>query len=54
MGTRIALGLIYQGTRYHGFQRQLGVDTVQQRVETALSSIADHPIRIACAGRTDS
>ena len=54
MGTRIALGLIYQGTRYHGFQRQLGVDTVQQAVETALSSIADQPIRIACAGRTDS
>ena len=54
MGTRIALGLIYQGTRYHGFQRQLGVDTIQQAVETAVSSIADHPIRIACAGRTDS
>ena len=54
MGTRIALGLIYQGTRYHGFQRQLNVDTVQQAVETALTSIADHPIRVACAGRTDS
>jgi tRNA pseudouridine38-40 synthase len=54
MGTRIAVGLIYQGTRYHGFQRQLGVATIQQAVERALSSIADHPIRIACAGRTDS
>lgn len=54
MGARIALGLTYQGTRYHGFQRQLGVDTVQQTVEAAVSSIANHPIRVACAGRTDS
>ena len=54
MATRIALGLIYQGTRYHGFQRQSGVDTVQQTLEAALSSIANHPIRVACAGRTDS
>ncbi|MDA0958210.1 MAG: tRNA pseudouridine(38-40) synthase TruA [Proteobacteria bacterium] len=52
--SRIALGIAYRGTRYHGFQRQQRVDTVQQTLESALSKVADHPITVSCAGRTDA
>jgi tRNA pseudouridine38-40 synthase len=51
---RFSLGVAYQGTHYHGFQRQYRVATVQETLEQALSRVANHPIRVACAGRTDS
>ena len=53
---RIALGLSYDGSAFRGWQSQLKprVDTVQERVEFALSKIANMPIGIVCAGRTDS
>ncbi|MDM7322829.1 MAG: tRNA pseudouridine(38-40) synthase TruA [Gammaproteobacteria bacterium] len=50
---RIALGVEYQGTRYHGWQRQVGVDSIQARLEAAIASVAAHPIELVCAGRTD-
>jgi len=51
---RVALGIEYQGTRFCGWQLQPGVRTVQGCVEEALSRIADHPVRVVCAGRTDT
>ncbi len=53
---RYALGIEYRGTRYHGWQRQTGhpEPSVQAQLEEALSSIADSPITVICAGRTDS
>lgn len=54
MTQRVALGLRYDGTRYHGWQTQAGLITVQQQVELALSRIANHPIHVVCAGRTDA
>ena len=51
---KIAIGVEYNGTAYHGWQRQSSATSVQQCVETALSRVADSPITIACAGRTDS
>jgi len=50
---RIALGIEYQGTRYHGWQKQASVDSIQARLEAALSRVADHPVELVCAGRTD-
>ncbi|MEW6728193.1 MAG: tRNA pseudouridine(38-40) synthase TruA [Pseudomonadota bacterium] len=50
---RIALGIEYQGTRYHGWQRQAAVDSIQARLEAAIASVAAHPIELVCAGRTD-
>lgn len=45
----------YQGTRYHGWQRQKHVDhTLQQTLEAALSRIANEPVEVVCAGRTDA
>ena len=51
---RIALGLEYDGSRFHGFERQPARRTVQGEVETALSRIAASPVRVVCAGRTDA
>ncbi len=51
----MALAVEYNGGRYHGFQAQRsGVATVQQELEKALSSIANEPITLVCAGRTDA
>src|SRR5215216_2258174 len=51
---RIALGLEYDGSQYHGWQAQTGLHTIQQAVELALSKVADCPISVVCAGRTDT
>ncbi len=51
---RIALALRYDGTAYHGWQVQENLRTVQSVVERALSAVADHPISVVCAGRTDA
>ncbi len=52
--TRFALGVEYSGTGFAGWQRQAGVRTVQDAVEEALSRVADEPVRVAAAGRTDT
>ena len=51
---RIALGIEYDGTNYFGWQRQAEGRTVQGCVEQALSRVADHPVGVVCAGRTDT
>lgn len=51
---RIALCLRYDGSQYHGWQVQKGLVTVQSKLEHALSSVANHPIHVYCAGRTDA
>ncbi|MEM9531881.1 MAG: tRNA pseudouridine(38-40) synthase TruA [Pseudomonadota bacterium] len=52
--TRIALGLEYDGTRFYGWQTQAQTPTVQATLELALASVADAPVRIIGAGRTDT
>ena len=54
MRTRIALGIEYDGTAYAGWQTQPSAPSVQQMVEAALSSVANEPVSIVCAGRTDA
>jgi tRNA pseudouridine38-40 synthase len=51
---RIALGVSYRGAAYQGWQSQPGGNTVQDRLELALSSFAAMPVRTICAGRTDA
>jgi tRNA pseudouridine38-40 synthase len=51
---RFAIGLEYDGAAYLGWQAQAQSPTVQETVETALSKVANHPVRIVCAGRTDT
>lgn len=51
---RIALGIEYDGSKYYGWQRQNEVRSVQEKLEKALSKVANEPIMVFCAGRTDS
>jgi tRNA pseudouridine38-40 synthase len=51
---RIALGIEYDGTAFAGWQAQLHATGVQSAVEAALSSVADHPVAVTAAGRTDA
>jgi len=51
---RVALGIEYDGTSYNGWQRQTTGLGVQQRVEEALEVVANHPVDVVCAGRTDT
>ncbi|MGE3172945.1 MAG: tRNA pseudouridine(38-40) synthase TruA [Planctomycetota bacterium] len=48
------LTIAYDGTRYAGWQRQLGEDTVQQRLEEALAVIFGGRVVVEGAGRTDA
>lgn len=50
---RIALGIEYDGSRFLGWQTQPGGGTVQDALEAALSAVADVPVSLTCAGRTD-
>jgi tRNA pseudouridine38-40 synthase len=53
---RIALGIEYDGSAFSGWQSQLNphLQTVQENLEQALSCVADHPVTVLCAGRTDA
>jgi tRNA pseudouridine38-40 synthase len=51
---RLALGVAYEGRRFHGWQSQPGGQTVQDHLESALSRFADLPVATVCAGRTDT
>lgn len=52
---RVALGIEYDGAGFRGWQtQQEEVRTVQSCLERALSRVADHPVRVICAGRTDA
>lgn len=51
---RIAMGVEYDGTAFHGWQVQRDVRTVQEQLEQAVGRVADHQVRTHCAGRTDA
>ena len=51
---RLAAGVEYDGSGFYGWQRQRQSPTVQACVEQALSSVANHPLTVHCAGRTDA
>jgi tRNA pseudouridine38-40 synthase len=55
-GSRIACRIEYDGSRYCGWQAQphLDVSTVQADLEDGLTAVADTPVRVHCAGRTDT
>lgn len=51
---RYFIQLSYNGTPFHGWQRQPNAVTVQQTLEEALSTILRQPTTIMGAGRTDT
>jgi tRNA pseudouridine38-40 synthase len=51
---RIVLGVEYDGASFCGWQSQPNLCGVQDALELAIKSIAEHEIRIHAAGRTDT
>lgn len=50
----IKLILAYDGSAYHGYQRQANAMTIQQLVEERLAKLFGHPIKINGSARTDT
>ena len=55
-GNRIALRIEYDGAAFGGWQKQSSpeIPTVQGILEPAISQVADAPVKLVCAGRTDT
>lgn len=54
MKKNICLTVAYDGTDFHGFQRQTNASSIQLYLEQALASIFQQPITIYGAARTDA
>jgi tRNA pseudouridine38-40 synthase len=52
--TRMVLGVEYDGSYFSGWQWQTRQRSVQAVLELALSKVANHPVTVQCAGRTDT
>lgn len=52
----IVLSIAYDGTNFHGWQAQKKppVRSVESVLIKAIETVANHPIELMCAGRTDS
>ena len=51
----LRLDICYDGTRYRGWQRLPNTEnTIQCKLETALSRILDEPVEVTGSGRTDA
>lgn len=50
----LKLTVAYDGTNYHGFQRQTNAVGVQQVLEKALTKLMGEDIKLAASGRTDT
>ncbi len=50
----IALRLRYDGSAYHGWQRQRDLPTVQQTVEEAIEKVCGERVHVTGCGRTDA
>lgn len=55
MTQRFAIGIEFCGTHFRGWQTQQdGVVSVQETLERVLSKVANHPVIVHAAGRTDA
>ena len=50
----IRLILEYDGSRYHGWQRQVDGPTIQAIIEEKIQMMTRDPIRLIASGRTDA
>ena len=48
------LTIEYDGTNYHGWQRQANARTIQEAIESALAKMVKKPVRLTGSGRTDA
>lgn len=54
MACRYFMRLAYNGTPFHGWQRQPNAVSVQEELEHALSMVLRQPVAVTGAGRTDT
>ena len=54
MRQNFKLAIEYDGTAYHGWQRQKILPTVQGTIEAALEKMAGKPVTVIGSGRTDA
>ncbi len=52
--TRVVLIIEYDGRCYHGSQLQVGLATIQEKIEQAIQGLTGERCRIAAASRTDA
>ncbi len=52
--TKVVLIVEYDGTRYHGFQLQGEMPTIQKELETAIEQLTGETTRLITASRTDA
>lgn len=52
--TNFKLIIEYEGTAYHGWQRQKDLPTVQGAIETALETMTGRLVKVIGSGRTDA
>lgn len=50
----IKITIEYDGTRYHGWQRQNNVITIQETIENAINKVTGENIKLIGSGRTDA
>ncbi|MBM4031037.1 MAG: tRNA pseudouridine(38-40) synthase TruA [Planctomycetes bacterium] len=50
----VKLTIEYDGTRYHGWQRQANAPTIQQTLEEGIATVVGHPVTLYGSGRTDA
>jgi len=50
----IAIRIMFDGSRYHGWQVQKSDTTVAGTLESVLSRLCEHPVKIHGCGRTDA
>ena len=51
---RIMLTVAYDGTAYHGWQRQPDKNSIEDRLDDCLSRLLKEPVRVIGASRTDA
>ncbi len=54
VATKVILIIEYEGTRYHGFQLQAKLPTIQEEIEGALGRLTGERRRVMAASRTDA
>ncbi len=50
----VKLTIEYDGTRYHGWQRQANAPTIQQALEEGIARLVGHAVTVYGSGRTDA
>lgn len=54
MQRKYAIGIEYSGAAYCGWQQQKHCHSVQQHLQQAIGYVANHNVKLVCAGRTDA